>query len=1175
MNTAMVDENRYIASLKAWIDEGERELRVTGLSGAARPFFLARLLAYIERPCLVVLPQAKDAMRFYREMEFFLPESSILSEPGKRRLYDFPIYDLSPLTGLSPHKDVVTRRLQALYTLATEKNPVVVTSIDAILLRILPKEALIGALEYLEVGEEVEREGLIERLEENGYLRTSLVEERGDYSVRGGVIDVFPPLYSDPLRLEFWGDRLESVRRFDPLSQRSTQHLDEVVLLPANEVIMDKEAVRRARSMGRLPNLGQERVTFSGQEGWLNHFYARLDTLFEYLPRKGLLLFMEPRSIDQETERFIEKFHRDEERFRQDSIERERPFPELEGVLLSPETLRSHCGHYQRILFSELAIEKKGHPFKSVGITGTETLDETLGLRLAGRGRVSLAPLAERIAAWLAIGSRVALVCRTEQQAHRLKEILDNYGVEVEEVVEGWSKVSGGRGVTICLGRLASGFGWPELGIYLVSEDEIFGAKRSSAKVRAGMPEGKLGWTTFSQLKKGDPVVHQDHGIGRYGGLCKMEVEQKINDFVVIEYAENDRLYIPADRISVLQKYIGADEKEPKLDRLGGRSWDLVKKRAKKSIMEIAKQLVEIYALRKYRKGYAFSRPDNAYREFEATFEHEETPDQIKTIDAVLSDMESEQPMDRLVCGDVGFGKTEVAIRAAFKAVMDGKQVALLVPTTVLAEQHHETFKKRMGPYAVRVAVLSRFKTRVEQKEIIAMTRSGKIDILIGTHRLLQKDIGFKDLGLLIVDEEQRFGVRQKEALKKYRALVDVLALTATPIPRTLHLSLMGIRDLSIIETPPQDRLAIQTYLSPYDEPTIIHTIESEMERGGQVFFVHNRVQTIDQMARRVMELVPKARIAVAHGQMKGRDLEETMLRFLRREIDVLVCTTIIESGLDIPSVNTIIINEIDRFGLAQIYQLRGRVGRAKENAYAYLLVSGGARLTREAEKRLRAIMDFSHLGAGVHLAMHDLRIRGGGNILGFSQSGHISAIGYEFYLRLIEQSIAQLKGEEWHEEINPEINVEIPAYLPNDYVSDTDVRLNLYRRLSSLREKSELEDMVEEMHDRFGPSPREVSNLLSVMSLRLLMKKTGISRLDVGGGGLILTFSEDTKVAPERLVRMAGNKPRRLRFLSERKLRIDTGKEVPLEALLEAEKIIRDLDFAGAEGFGAGSLQT
>ena len=1162
-------KDQDLDKLKKWIKEGIPDSRVTGLGGTARAFFLAGLLMDLDRASLIVLPQAKEVNRFYRELGFFLSESHDPSAPDERRLFDFPIYDISPLAGLSPHGDVVGRRLEALYRLTAEKNPIVVTSIEALLLKILPKEAMIKAIDFLEAQEEVRREDLLRGLETKGYLRTSLVEERGDYSVRGGVIDIFPPIYAQPIRLEFWGDRIESIRHFDPLSQRSLRHVKEIVLLPANEIIMGDENIERARSMGRLPmqmgrlpmQMGRlpmqspDRSTFPGQEAWLNHFYPHLDTLLDYFPEEGVLFLMDPFRIDEQANKFVEKFVEDMERYRLEASERESLFPEVDGILASRETIETGFRRHQHVGFSELSLEKKEDPSHILHITAAFNIEVDLELQLSGKGRRSLAPLAEKITEWLNLGSRVVLVCRTEQQAHRLEEILRNYEVQAEEVVEDWGQVPDGKGLSICLGRVSKGFSWPELGIYVVCEDEIFGPKRALSRRRVG--EDRLGLTTFGQLREGDLVVHQDHGIGRYGGLVKMEIEQKINDFVIIDYADNDRLYIPADRISILQKYIGADEQNPKLDRLGGRSWDIVKQKAKKSIMEIARQLVEIYAIRKHHKGYAFSRPDNEYREFEATFEHEETPDQIKTIEDVLSDMEAERPMDRLVCGDVGFGKTEVAIRAAFTAVRDGKQVAVLVPTTVLAEQHNETFKKRMKPYQIEVGVLSRFKSKAVQKETIAKVRSGKIDILIGTHRLLQKDIGFKDLGLLIIDEEQRFGVKQKEKLKKYRTLVDVLALTATPIPRTFHLSLMGIRDLSIIETPPEDRLAIQTHLSQYDEATIVHAIETELARGGQVFFVHNRVQTIANMAARLKQLVPKARFGIAHGQMKERDLEDTMFRFLQKEIDVLVCTTIIESGLDISSANTIIINNADRFGLAQIYQLRGRVGRADESAHAYLLLSKTSELTRDAEKRLRALMDFSQLGAGVHLAMHDLKIRGGGNILGFSQSGHISAIGYELYMRLIEQSIAELKGEEWHEEINPEINIKIPAFLPASYISDTDVRLNLYRRLSFLREESELKTIVEEMEDRFGSSPPEVAGLIKIMSVRLLLKRIGINKLDVGDDGLVLTFSPETELDPKKLIRWFATRPERYRFLSEKKLKVETETEQPLEALIHGKKIL------------------
>ncbi|MFH1488127.1 MAG: transcription-repair coupling factor [Pseudomonadota bacterium] len=1152
--------------LKKAVEDGSREILVNHLSGAARTFFLSSLLTDLERPCLLVLPSAKDAAQFYRELVFFLPGSLTGSLPEERRLYDFPVYDISPLAGLSPHRDVISRRLQALYVLISGKNPIVVTSVETLLLKILPKEMMIQGVELLEPEEEFDREDLLRKLEANGYSRTSLVEERGDYSVRGGVIDVFPPLYPQPVRLEFWGDRLESIRHFETLSQRSTGLLKECVLLPSSEIIMDSGTMTRARSMGRIPMPAGEGGSFPGQEAWLNHFYSRLDTVFDYLPEKSLLIRLDPLRMEKEAKKFAEKFLKDTEKYGEGAFESGRPFPELENILFSYEEMTPLFEARQRIDFSELPVGGGEEGAAVLNVEGVSGVDDGLDIRMAGRGKVSMAPLADRVSGWLRSGSRVVLVCRTEQQAQRLKEILSNYRVDVIEVTADWHGVNRRKGLSICLGRLTRGFSWPETGIHLISEDEIFGPKRSRASSKKGLEGEGLAWSGLSHLKIGDLVVHQDHGIGRYGGLSKMEVEQKVNDFVVIEYAGTDRLYIPADRISVLQKYLGADESDPRLDQLGGRSWDLVKKKAKKSIREIAKQLVEIYALRKHRKGFAFSRSDNAFREFEATFEHEETSDQIKTIDQVLSDMESDRPMDRLVCGDVGFGKTEVAIRAAFKAVSDGKQVALLVPTTVLAEQHYGTFNKRMKPYSIKTAVVSRFKTRNEQKEILARVRAGKVDVLIGTHRLLQKDVKFRDLGLLIIDEEQRFGVKQKETLKKYRALVDVLALTATPIPRTFHLSLMGIRDLSVIETPPEDRLAIQTYLSKYDEPTIARAIESEMERGGQVFFVHNRVQTIDNMAARLKALVPGARYAVAHGQMKEKELEETMVRFLNREIDVLVCTTIIESGLDIPSANTIIINEADRFGLSQIYQLRGRVGRADENAYAYLFISGGSELTRDAEKRLRALMDFTRLGAGIHLAMHDLKIRGGGNILGFSQAGHISAIGYELYLKLIEQNVAELKGEEWHEEVNPEINVNLAAYLPGHYVSDTDVRLNLYRRLSTMKEEGELQAMIEEMNDRFGPQPEEVSNLMLVMSVRLLLKKMGVPRLDIARDGLLFTFSEDSIMDRERLVALVSRHRNRYGFLPGLKLKVRTHGLSPKEGLTKAAEAIQELGHGGRE---------
>ena len=1152
--------HQSLSRLRERIEKGAGNTKVLGLSGSAQSYYVARFIAELKKPSLLILPDGKAAETLSKEVHFFMSTGNTEAATEDARLREFPAYDVTPMTGLSPHREVRTRRLEALYGLMSDERPVVITSLDALFFRVLPKSSLVQSIEYLEVGEDVDRDRLVKGLEATGYQRTSLVEERGDYAVRGGVIDLFSPLYPWPVRLEFWGDRLESVRYFDPLDQRSKTHRKAFILLPANEIIMGPENLRHARSMGRLPFQSEIGLGFPGQEAWLNHFYPSLDTLPNYLPKDGVIMVFDSSRMKRVYEETKKRFRQDVERFREEAAQKGSPFPEVDGLLVPYEEIVRQLEAGQRVEFMELLLAESDVQGEAIRIHGEFRPDADLEIRLGAKGRVSMAPLAGKISQWLETRGKVVLVSRTVQQADRLREILENYGVTVDRVAQDWRGIPDGPGLSICLGRLSKGFVWPEIGLYIVSEDEIFGPKRGRYGRRRTAHDDTLRWSGFSQLKTGDFVVHEDHGVGRFGGLSKMEIASRVNDFVMIEYAQKDKLYIPADRISILQKYAGAEQANPKLDRLGGNAWCVAKQKAKKSVKRIAKQLIDLYALRKYRKGYAFSQPDNYYREFEATFKHEETDDQIKAIEDVLTDMTAEEPMDRLICGDVGFGKTEVAVRAAFKAVSDGKQVAVLVPTTVLAEQHYETFTQRMGPYGIHVGNLSRFRTPSQQAEILRKLRLGTIEILIGTHRILQKDVTFKNLGLLIVDEEQRFGVKQKEALKKYRALVDVLAITATPIPRTFQMSMMGVRDLSIIETAPEERLSIQTYLSTYDEALIIRALKFELERHGQVFFVHNRVRSIDTVADNLTKLVPQARFAVAHGRMKERELERTMMRFLKKEIDVLVCTTIIESGLDIPSANTIIINEADRLGLAQIYQLRGRVGRSKEKAYAYLLISKDSVLTRDAEKRLKALMDFSHLGAGLHLAMHDLKIRGGGNILGFAQAGHISAVGYELYLRLIEQAVAELKGEAWQEDINPEINVDIPAYLPGAYVIDTDVRLNLYRRLSGLREKTELEAMSDEIRDRFGAPPQEVHNLLSLVSLRMVLKDMGISRLDVGRDSLMLSLSPDREVDTERLIELANRDPHRFRFLPANRLKINVGKLPSSNGLSAIEGVIENL---------------
>jgi transcription-repair coupling factor (superfamily II helicase) len=1158
----MSDKRDNLAILKKGVKEEISPIEVTGITGSALAYLLSQLLIEVDHPFLVVSPNSEESEKFYKDINFFLSSQNNGPSPDSRRIFLFPSYDISPLTGLSPPKELVRQRIEALYALSTVRNAVVVTSLEAIMSRLLPKKTLLNSVDYIACNEEIDRDDLVKKLLAFGYLRTSLVEERGDFSVRGGVIDLYPPLYDSAVRIEFWGNTVESIRLFNPVSQRSKFDLKELIILPANEIILGPSNIKRARSMGRLPSPLESGGNFPGIEAWLQHFYSSLDTIFSYLPTGGHICITQSDSFIERAMSIVEKLTKETGRFKDECLEKGKPFPQTDNIILEIQELQDIVAKYHTISFFDFTVNTN---FKKVAlkIDFNESLiaDMEYDSKNITHSKGSLASLATKINTWIDGGNQIVLICRTQLQAERLKEILFNYQIMVKEILLDWVRIKRKRGLYICLGHLSQGFQFLASNLIIITEDEIFGEKRGGERRKREDKVQAIPWTEFSQLKVGDLVVHQDHGIGRYGGLLKMEISKRVRDFVIIEYAGNDKLYIPADRINIVQKYIGLDEENPQLDRLGGRAWVVAKKKAKRSIEKIAKSLVKIYAMRKFLKGFSFSKVDNYFREFEANFEYEETPDQIKVIDDVLSDMESDRPMDRLICGDVGFGKTEVAMRAAFKAVMDGKQVAVLSPTTVLAEQHYQTFSKRFNFYPIRIAALSRFISRPEQKKVIGDLFLGKIDIIIGTHRILSDDVIFKDLGLFIIDEEQRFGVKDKEKLKKYRNSVDIIAMTATPIPRTLHMSLMGVRDLSIIKTPPADRLSIQTYVSQFDKDIISHAIEKELERGGQIFFVHNRVQSIEIMADTLGRLVPKARIGIAHGQMKERDLEEAMIKFLAKETDVLVCTTIIDSGLDIPSANTIIINKVDRFGLAEIYQLRGRVGRSNVKAYAYLLISDGSHLTRDAQKRLKVLMDFSCLGSGVNIALNDLRIRGGGNILGFSQSGHIKAIGYELYLKLIEQAIAELKGEVWKEEIFPEIHTDLPVFIPHSYIEESDVRLDIYRRLSSIKEKHELKEMVQEIGDRFGPLPEEVENLISVIKIKIGLKKIGSTVLDIKNDHMIFSFSKDTNVSPHGLIDLVSNHPDNFLFLSDQKLKVVREKKRSFSALGEVEEIIQQFD--------------
>jgi transcription-repair coupling factor (superfamily II helicase) len=740
-------------------------------------------------------------------------------------------------------------------------------------------------------------------------------------------------------------------------------------------------------------------------------------------------------------------------------------------------------------------------------------------------------------------GFSTLLACGSDAQMQRLQSLIEPYGIPTICLQKpGYAALNNKKTVCICIGQLSRGFVWPDEALAVITEKEIFGPKVRQRKTGIKKAEQAKVRTTlieFGDLKISDLVVHVDHGIGIYSGMEKLTVERITNDFLVITYRDDDRLYIPVDRLSMVQKYMGVDGITPEIDKMGGKAWKRVQEKARKSAEKIAADLLDLYAARKILHGHSFGQSDAYFTDFEAGFPFEETQDQLNAIDDVLTDMESSLPMDRLICGDVGYGKTEVALRAAFKAVNDAKQVAVLVPTTLLAEQHYRTFVDRFSRYPVVIDCLNRFRSRKEQGNIIERLRTGKTDIVIGTHRLLQKDVGFKDLGLAVIDEEQRFGVKHKEKLKKIRTTVDVLSMTATPIPRTLHMSLMGVRDISIIQTPPEFRRAIMSYISEFDPAVVAEAIRKEIDRNGQIFFIHNNINTIWNMASYLKDLVPQVRLGVAHGRLDENALERVMLQFVNKDIDMLVCTTIVESGLDIPNANTIIINRADRFGLAQIYQLRGRVGRAEEQAYAYLFVPRGAALTRDAQKRLKVLMDYSDLGAGFQIAMNDLRIRGGGAALGIEQSGNIAAVGYDMFLELLEEAVSRMKGEAVVEALVPEINIPLSVYIPETYIPDIDQRLLAYRRLAKMTELKEISDFKIELTDRYGPMPMEAGNLLIKIMLKVLCVKAGVKRCDITDTHLYLTFSVPHMRRPQGLVAFIKTDPKRYCFSSDQILRI------------------------------------
>ena len=1106
-------------------------LCIQGLKGGARSFFLRALARHARRPLLVVTRDPATAEHLFDELSWWMGESDTLG-PTDRRVHLLPAYDVPPFEELSPAPEVIAQRVHALYQLLHGKAPVVVAPVEALLRKVPPRAASLHRWKYLVPGDDVDRDALAQDLIRWGYRRVELVEDRGDFALRGAIVDVFPPGYALPLRIQLDGDIVHTVTQFDPGSQRSLSEVHELLVLPMLEFdrdalftptvarIVEERAfaldVAREERLRLLAGLDSGTV-FPGVERLLPLAYPEpLESVAHYLPENTLLCFDGPAAIEVA----LEASSNDTSNRAEACAAAQRFFLPAETLYLDAKQWRHEYEAFARVELEELELLVPAAGTAPVAVPCHSVRDARVE-RIPGRREVTFATVAAKVREWLRNGYRVAIVVHHSAQATRLQHLFENHGVDVtlaSTVDEALSKAPTSD-VLFVFGQLGSGFRLPECKLAVLTEAEILGTERQRRRQQR-IEIGQL-LRNLSELKPGDYVVHLDYGVGRYRGLKQLSINGVVNDYLLLEYAGEDRLYIPSDRIGVLQKYIGTDANPPPLDKLGSTRWTRVKQKTKESILAMARELIDIYAHREAMERKPYPPPDAYYQQFEAAFPFEETEDQLRAIEDVLADMQKPKPMDRLVCGDVGFGKTEVAMRAAFLAVMAGRQVAVLVPTTVLAQQHLHTFRQRFQGYPVRIEMLSRFHSAKENAAIIAGLAEGTVDIVIGTHRLLQKDVRFRQLGLLIIDEEHRFGVKHKEAIKQMRKLVDCLTLTATPIPRTLQMALLGIRDLSVIETPPIDRLAVRTYVTRYDEQVIREALLREKARGGQAFFVHNRVESIEIRARRLRQLVPECAFAVAHGQMSERELERVMTDFVERRFDVLVCSAIIESGLDIPTANTIIIDRADHFGLAQLYQLRGRVGRSHERAYAYLLIPGEELITREAQMRLRALQELDDLGGGFRLATTDLEIRGAGNLLGKQQSGQIAAVGFELYQQMLAEAVQELRGESIEVEVEPEMQLGISAYVPAEYVPDENQRLILYRRLSAARTRRDIDELAAELRDRYGPMPPPVDSLLRVMDLRRVLKQHSVQSVHVRDGEVTLHFHPHASVDVERLIQL------------------------------------------------------
>lgn len=1223
-NFQQLESDKNFQRLVADARAGRRLINIAGLGNGAKAFVLANMQRVTGKRLAVASLRNHDLEDLERDLRFFYCQLNDREE-CENEIFTLPASESDPYSGTSPHAEILERRALALWRLTAGMGDIVLLTSRSLMRRFVPVEEVKQAVVALRTGEELPLEYLLEHLAAVGYVRSDPVGGIGEFSSRGGILDFYSPSSSLnredgvplPMRVEFFGDEIDSIREFDPETQRSLREVKEALIAPMRDERAGAEEFRRWAKLARehwgddrYERALKDRLVFAEEgeqfQGWeylLPLLRPLSASVFDYL-QDTVLVIDEPAELEKQIRSTLEELQRDYERA--ESIDELALAPEK--LFLTPDELRSRIDQTQRIelrllgsaafeLQEELSTEEisaRSPGFSRSGADKTgppeggttnrfaafvnrdpsaplflfppepDAEEISISSRAARRWHGHVADLAKDLKQQSLIGNHTIFVLPSNGVADRIRKMLSEYQVAGVAFAEEDSHAP----IEIIVGDLSVGFALPQSHLSFYTEADLFDEAVHSAQPTGTQKKRKRSQASafisdFRDLKIGDYVVHIDHGIGQFQGLLQIDTsgpetsadiyarmigeqqktESAKREFMLLMYADGTKLYVPVERLDLVQKFSGGEMSSPPLDKLGGIAWAKTKAKAKRAMRDMAEELLKLYAQRKLVTGYAFSGDTPWQQEFEAAFPYELTVDQAKAVDDVKQDMEQLMPMDRLLCGDVGYGKTEVAMRAAFKAVMEGKQVAVLTPTTVLAYQHYQTFRARFAAFPARIELLSRFRSPKEQKEVVAAIEAGKVDVVVGTHRVLSRDLIFKDLGLVVVDEEQRFGVAHKERLKHLKKRVDVLTMSATPIPRTLNMSLLGVRDMSLIETPPRDRLAIQTNVVPFNENIVRSAIEQELQRQGQVFFVHNRVESITEIAALLKRFVPQARFIVAHGQMGEKEMEQAVLDFVDYQYDVLVATTIIENGIDIPRANTIIINRSDNYGLSQLYQLRGRVGRSNRRAYAYLLIPSEQELTPIARKRLAAIREFSDLGAGFRIAALDLELRGAGNLLGGQQSGHIDAIGFDLYTTMLERTVQELRGEEIEEDISTQLNLGVDVRIPDDYIADMSQRLRTYKRISSAHSDEELNRIHEEISDRYGRIPEAVENLFQYASVRREAQTLGIVSIDRIGDNLSIKLGEKARIEPENLMQLlAENKAANFSPTGVLKVKMEAG---------------------------------